>query len=89
MPIRGPKNAMPKKGGSPTGIFSTNGKQKQDGATGPHMDTVKYAHRKSNDLNGHRSDGLPKGNAGDRHQTPRSSGSLGGRNAGTVKKIPL
>lgn len=26
--IRGVKNPMPKKGGSPTNIFSTNGKQK-------------------------------------------------------------
>ena len=28
--IRGVRNPMPKKGGQPTGIFSTRGKQKQD-----------------------------------------------------------
>ncbi len=29
--IRGKKNPMPKAGGSPTGIFSSKGRQKMDG----------------------------------------------------------
>ena len=44
MPIRGKRSIKPSKGGTPTGIFSTNGRQKQDGATGPHMDLKNYAH---------------------------------------------
>lgn len=44
MPIRGTRNPFPKAGGKPSGIFSTHGRQKQDGASGPHMGTYKYAH---------------------------------------------
>lgn len=44
MPIRGSRPIKPTKGGQPTGMFSSKGRQKQDGASGPHMDTLKYAH---------------------------------------------
>ena len=43
MPIRGSRSAMPKPGGKPTGIFSSKGKQKQDGMGGPYKDVMNYA----------------------------------------------
>ena len=73
--IRGIRNAIPSKGKSPTGIFSTRGKQKQDGMSGPNMGTLKYAHGNSNDKNGTRSGG---GSAAQtKHQPPRKSAPKG------------
>ena len=68
--IRGQRSIWPKAGGAPTGILSTNGKQKQDGMNGPEMGTLKYSHGNSNDANGTKSDSLPAGKAGKRHQAP-------------------
>jgi hypothetical protein len=36
MPIRGPRNPMPKTGPAETGIFSSKGKQKNDGGPKNH-----------------------------------------------------
>lgn len=83
MPVRGKRNAVPKSGGKPTGIFSSRGKQKQDGATGPNMDTFNYAHRNKG------KETLPTDAASKRHQQPRASGTASGRNAGKTKSIPL
>lgn len=66
--VRGIRNPLPKKGGSPTGMFSSKGRQKQDGATGPHMDTLRYAHSGGGEIAG-----KPKSdNRALRHQPPRS-----------------
>lgn len=86
--IRGVRSAIPKRGKKPTGIFSTRGSQKQDGASGPNMDTYKYAHRNGNDKNGTKVGGLPSDSAGKRHQAPRSDGKVAGQ-IGTRKDIPL
>jgi hypothetical protein len=69
--IRGIRNPFPSKGKAPTGIFSTRGKQKQDGASGPRMDTLAHAHSSSNDKNGTSVESGP-GNRGKRHQAPRT-----------------
>jgi hypothetical protein len=86
--IRGVRSAMPKKGKKPTGMFSSKGQQKQDGASGPNMDTFKYAHRNSNDKNGTKAGGLPSDGAGKRHQKPRTDGKVAGR-VGTPRSIKL
>lgn len=71
MPVRGIKNPFPSKGDSPTGIFSTRGKQKQDGVSGPHMDALRYAKSNTNDYNGQSAKRGKLGGKGDaslRHQ---------------------
>lgn len=40
--VRGAKNPVPTKGGKPTGMFSSKGKQKNDGGGG-HKDVLAYA----------------------------------------------
>lgn len=72
MPIRGTRDPFPSKGNKPTGIFSTRGKQKQDGASGPHMDTLKYAHSNTNDDNGRSAKNVSAGQSV-RHQKPKKS----------------
>ncbi len=62
--IRGLRNPIPSKGKAPTGIFSTRGKQKQDGADGPNMGTLKYAHSNN------RSQPTSSSGQGLRHQAP-------------------
>lgn len=45
MPIRGERSPFPPKPDAPTGIFSTNGKQKMDSTSHfKHKDTQRYAH---------------------------------------------
>lgn len=73
MPVRGQKPIWPNKGGKPTGIFSTNGKQKQDGISGPNMDLLKYAHSGGGDKGGHKADTAQ----GKRHQQHYGSNPLG------------
>ena len=67
MTIRGTRNPIPSKGKQPTGIFSTKGHQKQDGASGPNMSVLKAAHSSTRS-------GAPRSNGeqGLRHQAPRS-----------------
>lgn len=86
--IRGVRNPMPKKGKKPTGMFSSRGRQKQDGASGPNMDSLKYAHRNSNDKNGTKTGGLPSDSAGKRHQAPRTNAKTAGL-IGTPRSIKL
>ena len=86
--IRGVRNPMPKRGKKPTGMFSSKGQQKQDGASGPNMDTLKYAHRNKNDFNGQSKVGLAADQRSKRHQAPRSTGKVSG-SVGTRKDIPL
>ena len=69
--VRGIRPTLPSKGSTPTGIFSTRGKQKQDGASGPGMGTLKYAHGNSNDKNGTRNGPGGAANPGLRHQAPK------------------
>ena len=71
MPIRGRRNPFPQKAESPSGIFSTNGKQKQDGQNGPHKDVLNYSLGNSNDMNGQKLTGQ-SGKQGLRHQSPKS-----------------
>ena len=63
--IRGNRNPAPTRGKTPSGIFSTNGKQKQDGATGPYMGVKAAAHSNS------RSAPRSTGEQGLRHQSPK------------------
>ena len=64
MAIRGQRNPMPTRGKAPTGIFSSKGTQKQDGASGPHMDIKAAAH------NNKRSAPRNTGEQSLRHQVP-------------------
>lgn len=80
--IRGARNPMPSKGKKPTGIFSTNGTQKQDGISGPHMNVKRaaYAHN--------RKVGKPDKASGVdklRHQAPMKRSNLGAKSLG--KKV--
>ena len=86
--VRGVRNPIPSRGKKPTGMFSSRGQQKQDGASGPNMDTYKYAHRNGNDKNGTKTGGLPSDRGSKRHQAPRTNGKVAG-SVGTRKDIPL
>lgn len=63
--IRGARNPMPNRGKTPSGIFSTRGSQKQDGASGPNMGVKAAAHNSS------RSGPRSTGEQGLRHQSPK------------------
>ncbi len=65
--IRGVRSANPKAGGKPTGIFSTRGSQKQDGASGPEMPLLSAAHASKRKMP---MSSAPDGVQSKRHQTP-------------------
>jgi hypothetical protein len=71
MTIRGSRNPMPTKGAAPTGIFSTNGKQKKDAVIplpSKAVSVQKYALRDGTDKAGELSGAVNKNL---RHQPPR------------------
>lgn len=70
--IRGTRPIKPSKGGTPTGMFSSKGRQKQDGASGPNMDALKYAHSTNTRVE-HTSDNAQ----GKRHQKNFGKNSAG------------
>lgn len=66
MPIRGIRNPMPSKGGKPTGMFSSRGKQKVDPTSGYDKSLNRYAL-----ADGGETEGKPSGSEkGLRHQKP-------------------
>lgn len=69
MPIRGRVDPMPKPGREPTGIFSTNGRQKKD-PVGPNADMV-GAKQTAPRKRGGGGNALRSGEQGKKHQPPK------------------